>query len=243
MSIISIRSNRKSLYSVLLVFCGGLAGCTTIPPEELCTPTQQKQLNKQLLATQSIADRKEAELARLKKAAVHQHCVGSLFTPAAKSAQCTQLLAKTDRLTTETQTLRERIYELNMALAGRPSPSKQVKSCKATWVVPPKKFQSKTGHAPHRRSKPVAKPRAQMTSTIALPVYEIPAPAKVEKLDYSPSKVQTSNSPTYIAPVQTTPTGEHPYVANTKVRVVGPEFFQDQSTLASQPTPVLAPAP
>lgn len=245
MSFISINSNRSLTYSVVLIFSGILAGCTTIRPPESCTPAEQIQLKKQLRVTQSLLDRKEAELSQMRKTSAQNRCVGILFTPAVKSAQCTKLLTRTDHLVTETQTLRERVNELNMALAGRPSPSKHVKLCKASWVVSPKKPQSKTVHVPQRKSRGIAKPSAEMANSIALPAYETPAPVETEKVDYTSSAtVQTSNTtPAYVAPVATTPPVERPYTANAKVRVVGSGFFPDQSTPASQPTPAHAPAP
>lgn len=245
MSIISINSNRATFYSAILLLSGVLAGCTTIPPTKLCTPLEQKQLKKQYLLTQSALDRKEAELSRLRKTSSQDRCVGSLFTSAVKSAQCTKLLTRTDRLASETQTLRERLNELNMALAGRASPSKHVKSCKASWVASPKKPQLKTVHIPQQKFKATAKAHAEMSSAIALPAYETPAPVEVEKVDYTSSAaVQSSDiTPTHVAPAKIAPPVERPYTANANVRVVGSEFFPDQSALASQPTPDHAPAP
>ncbi|MCH4539213.1 hypothetical protein DK867_13220 [Ochrobactrum sp. POC9] len=245
MFFISINSNRTLFYSTLLILSGALAGCTTIPPAELCTPAEQKQLKKQHLITQSALDRKEAELSRLKKTSAQNRCVGSLFTPAVKSAQCKELLTRTDRVVTESQTLRERLNELNMALAGRPSLSKYVKSCKASWVASPKKPQSKTVLVRRQKFKATARPHDEMASTIAMPAYETPASAEVEKVDYTSSAtVQTSNTtPAYVAPVKLAPPVERPYTSNAKVRVVGSEFFPDQSVPASQPVPDHAPAP
>ncbi len=244
MSIISLCPNRKLFYSVLLIASAALAGCTTTAPRDLCTPAEQKQLKKHLLSTQSLLDQKEASLSRLRATATQDRCMGSLFTPAVKSAQCAKLLTKTDKLKTETQTLRERVHELNMALAGRPSPSRHVKSCRASWIVTPKKPRSKTVLIPQQKSKTITRPKAKIASAIALPVYEIPAPIKAEKVDYIPaSTVQTSNTPAYVAPVTSAPPVERPYTENTKVRVVGSDFFPDQSALAGQPAPAHAPAP
>ncbi len=159
----------------------------------------------------------------MRKTATQNRCVGSLFTPAVKSARCTKLLTRTDHLVTETQTLRERVNELNMALAGRPSASKHVKSCNASRVASPKKPLSKTVHVPQQKSGGIAKPSVEMANSIALPAYETPAPVETEKVDYTSSAtVQTSNiTPAYVAPVATTPPVERPYTANAKVRVVG----------------------
>ncbi|MBB3215008.1 hypothetical protein FHW72_000054 [Ochrobactrum sp. RC6B] len=244
MSIISQCSNRNLFYSVLLIVSGALAGCTTVPPAELCSPKEQKQLRKQLLITRSLLDRNETNLSVLRKTATQDRCLGTLFAPAAKSEQCTKLLTKMDRLTAETRTLHERVHELNMALAGRTSPSRHVKSCKASWVVVPKKVQPKAAYIPQRKIKTPARPITKSVATVTLPVYQTVAPVKAEEVNYKPSPItQTSNAPTYVAPVTSTPPAERAYTANTKVRVVGSEFFPDQSALASQPTPDHAPAP
>ncbi|MHC5230323.1 hypothetical protein [Brucella sp. LJL56] len=239
---IFLSSHNKSLfYSIFFMISGVLAGCTTIRPTEMCTPTEQKQLKKQLLVTQSLLDRKEMDLSRLRKTITEDRCLGGVFTPAVKSSQCTTLLTRTDRLATETQTLRERLHELNMALAGRPSPSRHVKSCKVSWVVLHKKPQAKTAHVPQRK---IAKPSAELTSKITLPAYASPNPVEAEKVEFSSSAtVQTVNTPTYVAPVTPTLPMERSYTTNTKVRLVGSEFFQDQSTPAIQPVPAHAPAP
>lgn len=244
MSIISKNSNRILFSSILLTFFSVLTGCTTTRPTELCTPFEQRQLKQQLITTQSLLDRKEADLSRARQAVAQDRCVGSLFTSAVKSAQCAKLRAKTDNLTTEIQTLRERLNELNLALAGRPSPAKHVKSCKASWVVSHKKPRSKTANTSQRKLKAMtAKPHAGLASTITLPAYTSPAPVKAEDVDYTSSAtVQTSNPPAYVAPVTATPPVERPYTTNAKVRVVGSEFFQDQSAPANQPAPVHAPA-
>lgn len=244
MSIISTYSNRILFYSVLSIVSGSLAGCTTVPPAELCSPAEQKQLRKHLLATESLLDRKEADLAVLRKKAIQDRCSGGLFIPVAKSAQCTKLHTKTDRLTAETQTLRERVHELNMTLAGRPSASKHIKSCKASWVVIPKKIQSKPIRIPAKKTETTAGPSTEMVATGALPVYTTPAPVAADEVNDKPtSTVLTPNGSTYVAPVTTTPPAERTYTPNTKVRVVGSEFFPDQSGLTSQPTPAHAPAP
>lgn len=241
MSIFPLKYNRGLFYSALFIVSGVLAGCTTIRPTESCTPAEQKQLKKQLVVTQSLLDRTEADLSRLRKTATEDRCVGGVFTPVVKSLQCTTLLTRTDRLATETQTLRERLHELNMALAGRPSPSKHVKSCKASWVVPHKKPQAKNAHVPQRK---IAKPSAELTSKITLPAYASPDPVEAEEVDFSSSAtVQTLNTPANVAPVTPTPPVERSYTTNTNVRVVGSEFFQDQSTPVSQPVPAHAPAP
>lgn len=242
MSIILFKHNGRLFYSIILMFVGLLTGCTTIHPTKLCTLTEQKQLKRQLLVTQSLIDRKEAELSHSRKDAAEDHCVGSLFTPAVKSARCTKLLVRTKRLATETKTLRERLNELNLALVGRASPSKHVKSCKASWVVSPQKPQkpqSKIVHVLQRKPKAIAKPHVKMASAIVVPVYEIPAPIEAEKLDYTPSStVPISTAPVYVAPAAITPPLERPYTANANVRIVGSEFFPDQSALTSQPVPV-----
>lgn len=233
-------SHRSLIYSAIVIFCGVLSGCTTIPSKDLCTPAEQKQLEKQRLVTQSDLDRKAAELSRLKKTLAQDRCVGSLFTPAVKSAQCTKLLSRTDRLMTETQALRERLNELDMALTGRPSSSKYVKSCKASWVVSPRKHHSKTAHVSRHKLKATAK----TVSTITLPAYETHAPVEEKKVDYTSSAaVHTSDTISApIAPNETIAPVERPYTANANVRVVGSKFFPDQSAPASRPVPDHAPA-
>lgn len=239
MSSISFKHNRRLSYPILLMFAGLLTGCTTIPSTKLCTPTEQRQLKRQLLATQSLIDRKEAELSRSRKDAAEDHCVGSLLTPAVKSARCTKLLVRTKRLATETKILRERLNELDLALVGRTSPSKHVKSCKASWVASPQKPQSKIVHVPQRKPKAIAQSHVKMASAIVRPVYEIPTPIEAEKVDYTPSStVPISTAPVYVAPAAITPPLERPYTANAKVRVVGSEFFPDQSALTSRLVPV-----
>lgn len=233
--------NKSLFYSVLFIISGALSGCTTIRPTEMCTPTEQKQLKKQLLVTQSLLDRKEMDLSRLRKTITEDRCLGGVFTPAVKSSQCTTLLTRTDRLATEIQTLRERLHELNMALAGRPSPSRHVKSCKASWVVFHKKSQAKTAHVPQRK---IAKPSAELTSKITLPAYASPDPVEAEEVNFSSSATaQTVNTPAYVAPVTPAPPVNRSYTTNGNVRVVGSTFFPDQSAPASQPVPVHAPAP
>lgn len=181
-----------------------MAGCSNTSLEKICKPAQQKRLNRQLLVKQSFSDHKEAELSRSRKAAVHQRCVGSLFSPAVKSPQYTKLLARTDRLTTETETFCECLHELNVTLAARPSTAKHVKSRRAWRVVPPKKPPPKAAHILQRKPKATAKPTTEIVSrAITLPAYETLTPVKAwTTINLSDSA--TSNVPKYLAPVAST---------------------------------------
>lgn len=244
MSNISTSANRILFPSILLTFLGVLTGCTTMRPTESCTPSEQAQLRKQHIVTQSLLDRKEADLSRMRRTVARNQCAASVFAPAVKTAQCTKWRTRTDNLTIEVQTLRERLHELNLALVGRPSPSRHVKSCKASWVVPHRKLQSKTANTPQRKPKTATdKPRAELATRITVPAYTAPAPAKAEEVDYTPSaKIQTSDTPAYVAPATAARPMERSYTANAKVRVVGSEFFQDQSAPEDRPVPAHAPA-
>ena len=70
----------------------------------------------------------------------------------------------------------------------------------------------------------------------------LPTTIEAEEADYTPSAaMQASDLPTYIAPVTAAPPAVRPYAENIKVRVVGSEFFQDQSAPADRLVPAHAP--
>ena len=242
-----IHTNKIFFISILIIMLNVLAGCTTIRPTELCTPSQQIQLKKQRTITQSRLDRRVIDLSRIRREVTQNHCVRTFFTPANKSAQCTILLARTNSLTTKVRTLRERLYELDLALAGRPFPFRHVISCKASWgVAQPKKPRLKPTVIRQQKPKTaVPKPRTKLASTVAAPSYTttLPTLIEAEKVDAPPPPTtQSPEMPAYIAPVTATPPAERPYVENNEIRVVGSEFFQDQSAPTNRPVPAHAPA-
>ncbi len=131
----SFKINVLFFLAALFAMSGILTACTTVRPPEVCSVAEKQRLRKYVTPTEKRLRRKEAELSRKRKAATDERCVGSLFSHAVKSNRCTRLTSRIERLETEIETLQGRLLELNAALAGRPSSSTYVKSCKATWII------------------------------------------------------------------------------------------------------------
>ncbi|MBB5701874.1 uncharacterized protein (UPF0335 family) [Ochrobactrum daejeonense] len=241
----SFKINVLFFLAALFAMSGILTACTTVRPPEVCSVAEKQRLRKYVTPTEKRLRRKEAELSRKRKAATDERCVGSLFSHAVKSNRCTRLTSRIERLETEIETLQGRLLELNAALAGRPSSSTYVKSCKATWIIVRRtRKKPKSAVAPRKTVAVDERRKRPLNKNTTKPNEETFTDQEIQPINYAPEPIASAPAmPTYIAP----PSGPVPqmrfYNDNSKVRVVGSSFFPDQSAPANQLVPAHAPAP
>lgn len=226
-----------------------LSGCTTTRSLDPCSTLEAARLSKLVALTKATLDKNQMRLSKIRGERTKEHCAGSLFSPASKSAKCERLNAQELILISESRISSERLAEINAAIAGRLHAGQHVKSCVASWL--PKRTVQKAVPNIKKRTvhlKPQLKAPVKVRPSLAVEDYVVPAYSsspiiKPETVGYTPYPMPVSNAPSHIAPVTATPPVERAYSDNTKVRVIGSSFFQDQSKPVGPQVPDHAPAP
>lgn len=226
-----------------------LSGCTTTRSVQPCSTQEAARLSKLIAPTKATLDKNQMQLSKIRGERAKEHCAGSLFTPASKSAKCERLNFQELNLISESRIASEQLAEINAAIAGRVHAGQHVKSCVASWL-PKRTVQKAVPNIKKRTAhvKPPLKAPVKVRPSLAVEDYVVPAYSsspisKQETVGYTPYAMPVSNAPSHIAPVTATPPAERAYSDNAKVRVIGSSFFQDQSKPVGPQVPDHAPAP
>ncbi|TPF75945.1 hypothetical protein FHY56_07645 [Brucella gallinifaecis] len=227
-----------------------LSGCTTTQPPELCSSQEILRLNKQIAPIKTRLERNQTRLSKVQADITKESCTGSLFKSAVQSPKCERLKDREKSLTSESKLLKERLNELNAAIAGRAHASQHVKSCTASWLPVRKAKKAPPKPAPVKaKAKKIAsidKPAEASGLPVedyVVPAYSSSQPTQPEAVGYTATPQSLSQPPKHVAPVTTAPPVERVYSGNTAVRVIGSSFFPDQLKPADPQVPAHEPAP